>query len=93
LKPAFYPDLTKEKPKGYDGTMENYKTFIAVPVWASGNVYGMVTVDAPKPRSLVLEDKYVIEMFADVVSIAFERGMNVVEPLDEKTEAGDTLQA
>jgi hypothetical protein len=99
LKPAFYPDLRKIKPDTFVGNMDNYTTFIAVPIWASGNVYGMVTVDAPKARSLVREDLYVVEMFADVVSIAFERGMNVSEPAVDVSEptvqvsaSEDTLQ-
>ena len=79
LKPEFYPDLKKEKPTGFQGTMENYQTFISVPIWANNKVFGMITVDSPKQNSLVLEDQFVVEMFAELMSIAFERGLHESE--------------
>ena len=48
---SFYPDLTKKKPAGYDGTMSGYETYISVPIWTDTGVYGMVTLDAPKADS------------------------------------------
>jgi hypothetical protein len=75
LIPEFYPDLKKRKPIGWQGTMEGYRTFVAVPIWTTGKVFGMVTVDSPRANSLVLEDQYVVEMFSEVMTLAFEKGV------------------
>lgn len=53
---AFYPDLGRKKPVGYEGSMSGYKTFIAVPIWTESGSYGMVTLDAPQPKSFTAGD-------------------------------------
>ncbi|MCU1407795.1 MAG: hypothetical protein JWQ43_4098 [Glaciihabitans sp.] len=76
LLPDFYTDLRRRTPAGYEGTQNGYRTFIAVPIWTTGKVFGMITVDSPKPGSLVLEDQYVTEIFAEVMALAFEKGLH-----------------
>lgn len=71
-KTAFYPDLRRERPDGYDGTMSGYDTFIAVPIWTDNGHYGMVTVDAPAAGSLTLGDVSLAELVAELMTIPFE---------------------
>lgn len=70
---AFYEDLSKgKKPAGYDGTMSDYETFVAVPVWTETGAYGMVTLDAPASESLDAGDVALTELVAEFMSAAFE---------------------
>ncbi len=70
---AFYEDLSlDDKPAGYDGTMSDYKTFVAVPIWTETGVYGMVTLDAPSAGSLDAGDVALTELVAEFMSAAFE---------------------
>lgn len=70
---AFYEDLSKgPKPDGYDGTMSDYKSFVAVPIWTETGAYGMVTLDAPAPDSLDGGDVALTELVAEFMSAAFE---------------------
>lgn len=71
-EPIFYEDLSVARPQGYAGTMNDYQTFIAVPIWTDQTVYGMVTVDAPEPHSLTLGDQYMVELVAELLAAAFE---------------------
>lgn len=68
---AFYPDLSTDKPAGYEGTMTDYETFISVPIWSDQSVYGMVTVDAPLKNTLSIGDQYLVELVADHLATAF----------------------
>jgi hypothetical protein len=69
----FYEDLTTSgKPDGYDGTMNDYNTFVAVPVWTETGVYGMVTLDAPSALSLDSGDVALTELVAEFMAAAFE---------------------
>jgi GAF domain len=70
---AFYGDLSRDdKPVGYDGTMSDYATFVAVPIWTETGVYGMVTLDAPSAGSLDAGDVALTELVAEFMSAAFE---------------------
>ncbi|MBD8219257.1 GAF domain-containing protein [Microbacterium sp. CFBP 13617] len=73
---AFYPDLPKKRPSGYDGTMSGYDTFIAAPIWTDTGVYGMVTLDAPKAHSFDDGDVALVELIAEMMSIPFEVGQD-----------------
>lgn len=82
---SHYPDLAnrkKPKPDGYDGTMSGYKTFIAAPIWTETGVYGMVTLDAPIPKVFNDGDVALVELTAEMMSIAFEIGQddNAADP-------------
>ena len=77
---AFYPDLNKEKPDGYDGSMSDYLTFVAVPIWTETGVYGMVTLDAPEPKALDEGDVALTELVAELMSIPFEIGQDQNTP-------------
>ena len=79
---AFYPDLTKDRPDGYDGTMSDYRTFIAVPIWTDNGVYGMVTLDAPEADSFDEGDVALTELTAELMSIPFEIGQDSNSPSD-----------
>jgi GAF domain-containing protein len=70
--PAFYPDLDREHPVGWEGSGSGYRTFISVPVFTENNRYGIVTVDAPKPGALSLGDRYFVEVVAELMAVAFE---------------------
>lgn len=71
LKPAFYPDLTVKQPDGYEGSMSDYETFVAVPIWSDQAVYGMVTIDAPTKNALTVGDQYLVEVVAEIMATAF----------------------
>ncbi|WP_375237264.1 GAF domain-containing protein [Microbacterium schleiferi] len=73
---GFYPDLQKKRPAGYDGTMSGYNTYISVPVWTESGSYGMVTLDAPKAGSFDDGDVALVELMAEMMSIAFEIGQD-----------------
>jgi len=51
--------------------MADYETFISVPIWTEGSVYGMVSVDAPLKNSLSIGDQYLVELVADHLATAF----------------------
>ena len=72
LRPVLFPDLGRHRPDGYEGTMTDYRTFIAVPIWTDGSLYGMVTVDAPDPHSLSESDVYLAELVAELMAASFE---------------------
>ena len=82
VRNAFYPDLTKDRPNGYDGTMSDYRTFIAVPIWTENGVYGMVTLDAPEADSFDEGDVALTELTAELMSIPFEIGQDSDGPSD-----------
>lgn len=71
LQSSFYPDLQKAQPDGYEGSMTDYETFIAVPVWSDQAVHGLVTVDAPVAGSLTVADQHIVELVAELMSTAF----------------------
>jgi len=73
---AFYEDLTKDRPDGYDGTMSDYKTFISTPIWTDSGVYGMVTLDAPAAGSFNKGDVALVELAAELMAIPFEIGQD-----------------
>lgn len=58
-------------PGVYQGTRSGYRTFISAPIVDSGHSYGMVTVDAPEPGDLLLADKHLVMLVADMLAIAF----------------------
>lgn len=71
LKPVFYPNLTAERPEGYEGSMSDYQTFISVPVWSDQSVHGMVTIDSPVKTTLTAGDQYLVEIAAELMATAF----------------------
>ena len=70
--PAFYENLAEQTPPGYVGTMADYQTFIAVPIWTDQSAYGMMTIDAPAPYTLTRGDLYMVELVAELMAAAFE---------------------
>lgn len=71
LKPVFYPDLTAKQPKGYEGSMSDYETFVSVPIWSDQAVHGMVTIDSPTKNALTVGDQYLVEVVAEMIATAF----------------------
>jgi hypothetical protein len=68
---SFVPDLSVERPPSYAGTGRGYSTFISVSIHDRENAYGMLTVDAPTPGTLVPVDVHLLEVVADLLAIAF----------------------
>jgi GAF domain-containing protein len=54
----------------YEGPRAGYKTFIAAPVVVGQSEYGMITVDAAEPGDLLGSEKYLVQLFADMLAIA-----------------------
>lgn len=84
LQPAFFPDLTTDRPEGYEGSMSDYETFISVPVWSDQAVHGMVTIDAPMKNTLTKADQRLVEVVAELMATAFVVA-NTEPPEDEST--------
>lgn len=72
LQPAYYADLSRKRPVGYEGSMSGYKTFISSPMWSGDSVYGMVTIDSPERRTLTKGDQFLLELVAELMATAFE---------------------
>lgn len=70
----FVADLAKESLPGYAGSGVGYRTFISVSINDGTNAYGMLTIDAPEPGSLVQLDVHVLEVVSNLVAIAFAIG-------------------
>lgn len=75
-EPCFVRDVNDQAeiaalPGVYRGTRSGYRTFISAPIVDSGHDYGMVTVDAPEPGDLLLADKHLVMLAADMLAIAF----------------------
>lgn len=66
-----YLDTQKTAPDHYDGDFTRYRTFIRTPIRGNGAVFGMLTVDALKPRSLKDGDIRLAELIAAELSTAF----------------------
>lgn len=69
--PERYEDLTKLAPPGFTVDSDRYRTFIRVPIWANGVIFGMLTVDAPKKRALREGDQMLAELIAAELEPAF----------------------
>ncbi|WP_125610643.1 hypothetical protein [Specibacter cremeus] len=66
-----YTDTAREAPSDYEGDRARYRTFIRAPIWSSGVLFGMVTVDAPKAGSLSKGDVFLAELIAAELAPAF----------------------
>jgi GAF domain-containing protein len=80
-----WEDLTSEKPAGFDGSASDYRTFVSMPISTETGTYGMVSLDAPEPKSLADGDRALTEIIAEVMAIAFEVGQdqNTTGPDDD----------
>ncbi|WP_394938280.1 GAF domain-containing protein [Psychromicrobium sp. YIM B11713] len=72
----FIPDLKKEKPEDYGGSGRGYRTFISVRISSASEVHGMLTLDAADAGDLTEDDAHVVEMFANILAIAFAETMH-----------------
>jgi GAF domain-containing protein len=68
---AFVEDLASDRSASYAGSGRGYATFISVSIHDRENAYGMLTVDAPTPGTLVPVDVHLLEVVADLLAIAF----------------------
>jgi hypothetical protein len=66
-----YPRIRKQAPPFYDGDTGRYNTFIRTPIRGNGVVFGMLTVDATKVRSLKKGDVRLAELIAAELGTAF----------------------
>lgn len=72
LEAELYTDIRKKAPHGYRGDTGRYRTFIRVPLWSStGVVFGMLTLDAPRARSLTRDHQALAELIAAELEPAF----------------------
>ncbi|MGV7311978.1 GAF domain-containing protein [Mycobacterium kansasii] len=69
--PLFVGDIDTVEGIDYGGTGSGYKTFISASIHNDADGYGMVTIDAPRPGSLVDTDKQLVGLVADLLAIAF----------------------
>lgn len=61
-------DVNQDPPPGWAGTTSGYQTFVAVPVSAGGECYGMLTVDALAPGDLAQEEESgLVDVFANLL--------------------------
>lgn len=68
--------MKADAPPGYNGDVERYRTFIRAPVFANNVVFGMLTVDAPKPDALSDGDVKLAELVAAQMAVAFAIAAN-----------------
>lgn len=66
-----YVDTSKKAPLHYRGDRARYRTFIRAPIWSSGAVFGMITIDAPPAGSLSKGDVFLAELIAAELALAF----------------------
>jgi len=71
LGAQLFRDIQKKAPDGYLGRSDKYRTFIRAPIWSSGVAFGMLVIDAPKPKTLVEGDKILAELVAAELATAF----------------------
>lgn len=66
-----YLDTQKQHPKNYTGDRDRYRTFIRAAIYANDVVFGMVTLDAPRKKSLTKGDVRLVEIVAAELGVAF----------------------
>lgn len=66
-----YPDTQTKYPKNYTGDRDRYRTFIRAAIYANDVVFGMVTLDAPRRKSLSKGDVRLVEFVAAELGVAF----------------------
>lgn len=66
-----YADTKKTHPQDYTGDPKRYRTFIRAAIYANDVVFGIVTLDAPRRRSLTEGDVRLVEFVASELSLAF----------------------
>ena len=64
----FVLDAEKEKIEGWSPTTAEYRTFIAVPVIAGLDKFGLLTLDAPEPGDLREDDELQMRLFAQLLA-------------------------
>lgn len=70
-RPRFVPDVRTEQLPGWQTGGKGYRTFISVPLLATGRAYGMISVDAPNPGDLDETDTAIIEVLASLLATAY----------------------
>ena len=69
--PKFEPDISKSTDSDYEGSGHGYLTYISVAIVAEGNVYGMITIDAPTPGDLDETDIPIMKVLANYLAAAY----------------------
>lgn len=67
----FVRDLDREQPGQWEGSGEDYRTFISAAISNGEYAYGMVTVDAPRAGDLGENDEHIVLLVADLLAVAF----------------------
>lgn len=69
-KSELFENTTRKSPTHYAGDKDRYQSFIRVPLWANGLVFGMLTIDGPK-NGLNDNDRRIAELIAMQLEVAF----------------------
>lgn len=69
--PELFADTLAEAPPDYRGATDRYRTFIRVSIYANHAVFGMLTLDAPRPGALTIEDVVLVQLVASQMAVAF----------------------
>lgn len=66
-----YEDTKEVAPRHYSGDRQRYRTFIRTPIRVNGVTFGMLTIDAPKEKTLTTDDIKLVDLVAAEMAIAF----------------------
>ena len=64
-------DVETDPPPGFSYDDPPYRSFVSIPMTASGYSYGMVTVDSPKPGVFTVTDVETVRVVAKLLAVGF----------------------
>jgi GAF domain-containing protein len=68
---VLWPDVVADPPPGWDPQQErDFRSFMAVSVYADATPYGMLTLDAPEARAFSEEDLLTLRLLAKLLAAA-----------------------
>lgn len=70
---AFYPDLTKHAPPGWDPRAHRHRSLVVVPVATERESFGVLTVDSEEPGQLREQDVEVVRLLGELLAAALNR--------------------
>lgn len=70
---AFYPDLTRDAPPGWERGAHRHQSLIVIPVVTDRATFGILTVDAETAGRLRDQDVEVVRLLAELLAAALNR--------------------
>ncbi|MGH3656361.1 MAG: GAF domain-containing protein [Micromonosporaceae bacterium] len=70
---AFFPDLTKEAPPGWDDDEHRHRALVVVPIATEQRQFGLMTVDTLRTCGLTEQDAEVVQLLGELLSAGFNR--------------------